>query len=146
MTTIWQKVTLQERVMGKIQHGADLLDELTKICHKNDIRLGRISALGAVKCARFGYYDQQAHEYRFMGLDRPLEIINLTGNVSLKEQKPFVHAHITFAGEDGTAYGGHLAQGTIVFACEFVIEIFNGPKFERNFDRITGLALWGAND
>jgi hypothetical protein len=35
-----------------------------------------------------------------------------------------------------------LAPGTIVFACECVIEKFEGPILERGFDEETGLPLW----
>ena len=33
-----------------------------------------------------------------------------------------VHAHVTLGDAEGRAFGGHLAAGTPVFACEFVIQ------------------------
>ena len=140
--TIKKKVKSKELFMGKLSYGCDLLEELTAICQKEDIRLGRIEALGAVQKAHIGFYDQQTREYQFHTLSRPLEITKLIGNVSLKEANPFVHAHITLADEEGKAFGGHLAPGTVVFACEFIIESFDGPEFERGFDEETGLPLW----
>ena len=53
-----------------------------------------------------------------------------------------VHAHLTLADEDGSAYGGHLMPGTEVFACEIILEAFEGPGFERRLDHETGLPLW----
>ena len=53
-----------------------------------------------------------------------------------------VHAHITLADENQKSYGGHLAAGTIVFACEVVIYSFKGPEFMRDYDEETGLPLW----
>ena len=53
-----------------------------------------------------------------------------------------VHAHITVADSDGKAFGGHLAPGTIVFACEFVITALNGPQLTRDHDDQTHLPLW----
>jgi len=64
------------------------------------------------------------------------------GNVSLKDNSPFVHAHITLADKKANAYGGHLASGTVVFACEFMLEVFDGPVLQRDFDETTGLFLW----
>lgn len=128
--------------MGKLSYGCDLLEELTSICQKENIRLGRIEALGAVQEARLGFYDQQTREYQFHTFAQPLEITKLIGNISLKDGNPFVHAHITLADDEGRAFGGHLAPGTVVFACEFVIESFDGPVFERGFDEETGLPLW----
>ena len=143
---IIRKVKSSRFFMGKLDHGSDLLEEITAICQKEDIRLGRIEALGAVKRACLGFYDQQSREYQFLELNEPLEITNLVGNVSLKDGNPIVHAHITLADESGKAYGGHLAPGTIVFACELSLESFDGPSFERGLDHKTGLPLWTMSD
>jgi predicted DNA-binding protein with PD1-like motif len=143
---IMKKVNSSRLFMGKLNHDCDLLEEITAICRKEDIRLGRIEALGAVKRACLGFYDQQSREYQFLELNEPLEITNLVGNVSLKEGNPIVHSHITLADEAGKAYGGHLAPGTIVFACELFLESFDGPSFERNFDHETGLPLWTMSE
>ena len=140
--TSTQQIQSGGLIMGKLGHGGDMLEEITGICTRENIRLGRIEAIGAVRRARLAYYDQQEREYRYFTIDRPLEITKLTGNVSIKEGKPMVHAHITLADEDGKMYGGHLGPGTLVFACELIIESFIGPDFERGYDEQTGLALW----
>ena len=140
--TITKEVKSREIFMGKLSYGCDLLEELTSVCQKENIQLGRIEALGAVQKAHIGFYDQQTREYRFLTLPQSLEITKLIGNVSLKDGNPFVHAHVTLADEEGKAFGGHLAPGTVVFACEFIIESFDGPVFERGFDEETGLPLW----
>jgi predicted DNA-binding protein with PD1-like motif len=128
--------------MGKLAHGADLWEELTDICIREEIRLGRIEAFGAVQKAKLGFYHQKTRNYESFALDRPLEITKLIGNISLKEGKPMVHAHVTLADKDGSAYGGHLMPGTIIFACEFLIQVFEGPIFNRKLDEQTGLPLW----
>jgi predicted DNA-binding protein with PD1-like motif len=53
-----------------------------------------------------------------------------------------IHTHITFADEKGNACGGHLAKGTIVFACEFIIQAFDGSELIREYDEKTTLRLW----
>lgn len=141
MATICE-VKAVKMFMGKLAHGADLLEEITKICVDQDICIGRVEALGAVKKARLGYYNQKNQEYHFFDLDQTLEITNLTGNISIKDGAPVVHAHVTLSDKDGHAYGGHLAPGTIVFAGEVAIQVLEGKKFERGFDQETGLPLW----
>jgi len=130
------------RLMGRLTHGADLLEELTGICIEKGIRLGRVEALGAVQKACIGYYDQNEREYMFNDLNEPLEILKVTGNVSIKDGAPVIHAHITLADSQGRAFGGHLAPGTIVFACEYIIEILDGEDLVRSFDQETDLPLW----
>ena len=145
MATI-REVNAVKMFMGKLAHGADLLEEITEICIEQNICLGRIEALGAVQNARLGYYNQQDHVYHFFDLDQTLEITNLIGNISIKDGAPIVHAHVTLSDKDGHAYGGHLAPGTIVFACEVVIQALDGPNFERGLDQKTGLPLWKMNE
>jgi len=139
---IYNEIKLVKTFIGKLQFGGDLLEELTSICEENNIRLGRVEALGAVKKGRIGFYDQQAREYNFLEIGKPLEITKLIGNISLRDGKPMVHAHITLSDSQGNAYGGHLAPGTIVFACEFIMNSYDGPDHIRDYDEQTGLPLW----
>ena len=49
---------------------------------------------------------------------------------------------MTLSDEKGNAFGGHLAQGTVIFACEIIVHAFEGPKLTRSYDETTGLPLW----
>ncbi|MGQ9662973.1 MAG: PPC domain-containing DNA-binding protein [Kiritimatiellia bacterium] len=129
-------------LMGRLTYGRDLLEELTEICQAQDVHLGRLEAIGAVQSARIGFYDQRNQKYSFVTVEQPLEIISLIGSISLKDGKPFVHAHIALADAAGKTYGGHLAPGTVVFAGEFVLVQFDGPALVRSQDEQTGLQLW----
>lgn len=128
--------------MGKLERGDDLLESISFFCKEKRIRLGRVEAIGAVEKAVLGYYDQNRKEYDFFAIDSPHEITSLVGNISLRDGIPMVHAHVTLADEKGMVRGGHLAPGTIVFACELIIEAFEGPDFRRALDKKTGLPLW----
>ena len=141
MTTL-KKVKPAGEYMGRLRHGRDLLEEITDFCIREKIRLARIEALGAVQKARLAYYNQETRGYQFFDIQRRLEITKLTGNVSIKDGSPMVHAHITLADEEGRCFGGHLAQGTVIFACEVIVQAFSGPLFERRHDSDTGLPLW----
>ena len=131
-------------LMGRLPKACDLLAELTRICQENQITLGEVRALGAVEQAKVGYYDMLSRQYQWLELDQELEILALVGNVSLKDGEVFVHAHITLGDSQGRAFGGHLAEGTKVFACEYVIrEYKSDTPLERVWDEPTGLYLWG---
>jgi predicted DNA-binding protein with PD1-like motif len=143
---VMKKVKPMQVFIGRLTHGGDLLEEISNICLKENIQLGWFEALGAVKRARLAFYNQETHEYEFFVIDQPLEITKLAGDVSLKDGHPFIHAHITLSDKSGKAYGGHLAPGTVVFACEFKLEVFDGPGIKRVFDEATGLSLWTMAD
>lgn len=136
-------LTAGRKLMGRLTQGADLLEALEEQCRLHHITLGEIRALGAVAKARIAYYKQDLQKYMFLDLDRPLEILSLIGNISLKDGQPMVHAHVTLGDEEGRAFGGHLAPGTQIFACEFVIQEGTSEKvFQRALDAETGLFLW----
>jgi predicted DNA-binding protein with PD1-like motif len=137
-----RQVEFGKGFMGRLTYGADLLRELTALCSERDVQCGRIEAIGAVQRARIGVYNQSTREYEFRTLDRPLEITTLIGNVSLKHEKPMIHAHITLGDHEGKAYGGHLASGTVVFACEYILQRIEGDAYVREVDEETGLPLW----
>ena len=136
------ETTSGRRIMGKLDHGADLLESLTSVCGDNGIRLGRVEAIGAMQNAVTGFYNQESREYEYQEIDKPVELLALVGNVSLKDGEPIVHAHVTLSDSDGNAIGGHLGPGTIVFACDFMIEEFHGEDLSRGMDEETGLPLW----
>jgi len=137
-----RKIISKEVIIGKLDHNKDLLEEITKICLNEGIKLGRVEALGAVKRARIAFYNQKRKIYEFIEINKPMEITKLSGNISIKDQVPMVHAHLTLADSKGNVFGGHLAPGTIIFACEIIIEKYEGPLLERGFDETTGLPLW----
>jgi predicted DNA-binding protein with PD1-like motif len=120
----------------------DLLGQLTEYCNAKEIDAGEVTALGAVTEATIGFYDQDQEYYGETDIDKPMEIIQATGNVSYLDGERFVHMHGTFADEDGEVHAGHLVEGCSVFAGEATIKEFEGPKLDRVNDPATGLTLW----
>ena len=129
--------------VGQLRMGSDLYDSVSKICIQEDIKIGRVTALGAVSQATVAYFDQKKKTYLPITFKKQLEILNCTGNVSVRDGKPFVHMHATFSDRKGNAFGGHVTPGTTVFACELTIEEFEGDLLERNLEEKSGLNLWG---
>ena len=136
------EVHSQKYFMGRLNYGDDLLGVLTQTCQDLKISLGHVQAIGAVQKAVLGYYHQEQKSYHTIHLDQHLEIVQLTGNISLKDAVPFVHAHLTLSDASGRTYGGHLFPGTLIFACEVFIHAVQGSPFERVLDATTGLPLW----
>ena len=132
-----------KELMVRLRHDADLIQSITELATSKGIEAGSFTAIGALKRAKLGYYDQKNHKYREMGIESPHEVVSCVGNVSLSEGKPFVHAHVVLADEKGDTKAGHLLQGT-VFAAEVHLRQLEGLKLERKRDEVTGLWLWGT--
>ena len=135
---------LKRTFVGQLPNGADLLDGLTAIVKREDIRMGRLSAIGATTHAVVAYYDQNAQIYNPLEFTGGMEILSLTGNVSVRDGSPFVHAHIVLGDKEGKLFGGHVMKGTIVYALEVFIEEYEGDWLERKHDALTGLYLWSG--
>lgn len=126
----------------RLNKGEDLLEQLQEFCHNNQVKCATLNAIGAVSGATYSFFDQKKKKYIKVHKEEDLEILNLTGNVSLMDDKPMVHAHITLSGENGVAIGGHMMQGCTVYACEvFLQELVGEPKIRKS-DKAAGLLLW----
>jgi len=128
--------------MGRLPYGGDMLNSLTEFIKEKEIKKGQVQVIGAVQRAVIGFYDQDKGEYSMVEFDKHMEVLSLIGNISLKDGIPFIHAHITLGDGQGKSYGGHLMEGTIVFAGEFIIREFEGNDLVRTYDEQTGLTLW----
>jgi hypothetical protein len=128
-------------VIVSLEHDADVIRSITELARSRGVEAGSFTAIGALKCARLGYFDQKRREYREMKVDMPHEMASCVGNISLKDGEPFVHAHVVLADEAGNTKAGHLFEG-IVFAAEVHLHQLEGPKLERRHDEVSGLSLW----
>lgn len=133
--------------MGRLEKGADIISSLEAFCAERQIKAAWINLLGALDKATISYYDQEKHQYFHRELSGEYEIISCSGNISLKDGKPFAHLHIVLSGTDYQAIGGHLWPNTVsVFAAEFAIFKLDGEAGTEDLARCpdveTGLALW----
>ena len=128
--------------VGRLEAGSDLVEEIERYCAEQGILAAQVTAIGAVRRARYAYYEQDDHRYLELETDTHHEIVGFTGNVSLKDDRPFLHAHATFADATGACVGGHLLRGIEVFAAEVMIREVAGVSLVRMPDEETGLALW----
>lgn len=133
---------IKRTVIGQLSHGSDLLESLTEFVQRENIRLGRVQAIGATTHAVVAFYDQQTKVYNPLEFPGGMEILNLNGNVSMRDGKPFVHVHILLGDAEGKVFGGHLLPGTKLFACEVTIDELDGEELDRARDERTGLHLW----
>jgi len=130
-----------KELIVRLNYDADLIQSITELARSKGVEAGSFTAIGALKRAKLGYYDQRSQEYREIRIDSPHEMASCMGNISLKDGEPFTHVHVVLADEMGNTKAGHLLEG-IVFAAEVHLRQLEGPKLERKYDELTGLSLW----
>ncbi len=136
------KYDVREVILGRIPKGNDVLEYLQNVAEKHNIQMGIISLVGTVEEGVLGFYHQDKQEYDSLYFDRHMEIVQGTGNISLKDGKPFVHLHMSLGDDEGKVFGGHVLPGNRIFAAEYAVYILDGEPLERKIDLDTGLALW----
>ena len=123
-----------------MEKGEEIMASIISFCHENNIRNGTITAIGAAKNLKLGYYDILSGKYICEDFEDEYEITSLNGNISLLDGNPFPHIHIQISGRDFKCIGGHLFSAIVSITCEFIIESFDSG-FSRKADTETGLNL-----
>ncbi len=114
-------------LMVRLDHDAEILSQITHLASKEKICFGVFGIIGALKQAELSYYDQKSLEYRKMLVEGPTELISASGNISLKNDQPFVHAHAVLSDQNVRVWGGHLSKGTIFAAELYLLELLGSP-------------------
>lgn len=125
----------------RVPRGADLVEYLTALAARKRIRCGAVSVIGATHVATIGTFDQRRLAYVKKTFRGEMEIVSCTGNVSVKDGKPFLHLHAVLGDTKLRCYGGHLFPGSKVFSAEAHIVELSGARV-REPDPETGLSLW----
>ena len=128
--------------VGRLATGSDLVAEIERYCAEQSVVAAQVIVIGAVRAAAYAYYEQDDHRYLELASATHHEIVGFVGNVSLRDGRPFLHAHATFADASGASVGGHLLRGCEVFAAEAMIRELGDVSLVRAHDEETGLALW----
>ena len=114
---------------------------LLLIANNEEIKSGWINGIGAIYDIEIGYFDIDKKDYVKRKFNGHYELLSLSGNISIKEGKIFVHTHITFSDTDYKVMGGHLFDAKIAAAGEFVIDSFD-LTIKREYNKDIGLHLW----
>lgn len=120
--------------------GDELVDELTRFAAEHGIAAARFTAIGAMSAATLGYFDIDKQAYEHIPVSQQVEVLTMAGDITLKDGKPKVHAHIVLGRRDGSTCGGHLISGHVRPTLE--VMLVESPRhLARTFDERFGLAL-----
>lgn len=124
----------------KIEKGEKVIETITNFCNSEEIQNATFTGIGAVEWLSCGYYALEEQKYYFTEYDQLVEVASLTGNVTLKDQKPFVHMHGVFTDTTNTALGGHVEEMRVGVVLEVVLTPLSST-IERAHDDCIGLYL-----
>jgi hypothetical protein len=121
--------------------GDELAKGLLSFAQEQKLSAASFKAVGALSSVRLGWLNWESKQYEpSVILDEQVELLSLIGDVALKDDKPFVHAHVVIGKKDGTAHGGHLLEARVRPTCEAVLTE-SPTHLQRVIDPGTGFAL-----
>lgn len=128
----------------RLNYGEELKGEIEKFCVDHSANAGSINVVGSANEIELAFYGAEKNEYNTRVFKEPLEILTITGNVSIKEGKQFLHAHGVFGRPSMEVIGGHIMRCIISYTCEVYLTKIEG-SIERKYDEVTGLYLMCPN-
>lgn len=123
-----------------LKAGDSVADEILAIAAKEGIKTAQVTAIGGVSKLRVAYFDHHSKKYEEHDYEEFLEVTGLVGNITVKDGKPFLHAHATFGRRDMSVIGGHLVSATAFPLLEVVVTPTDNTA-TREFDESVGLSL-----
>jgi len=119
--------------------GEEIMSGLQEYLEENVIKAAHIAGLGAADLIVIAYYNIDTKEYERHTIEEELEILNLNGNVGVKEDgATVIHIHGTFGKKDLSVIGGHIFSMRVSGAGEIHLRKFSG-QIDRAYDEPTGL-------
>jgi len=126
----------------RIDRGEEVISSLTEFCKKENIPSGQITGLGATDKVVIGLYSVATREYHKTELSGEMEITSLIGNISSKNNEPYLHLHINVCNPKMQIFGGHLNECYISATCELVVTPGDAIIGRRLDTEETGLNLY----
>jgi predicted DNA-binding protein with PD1-like motif len=128
-------------VVARLDKGEEIIAKIIEISEKENIKLGNISAIGAVNEFEIGLFDITEKKYYPNSYKGDFEIVSLIGNLSQMNGKTYIHAHMSAGDKENKMYGGHLNKAIVSATCEINIRVIEG-LVDREFSKEIGLNLF----
>ena len=129
------------KIYLRVDRGEEVLEKITEVALKENITLASVQAIGATDKFTVGLYSVSEKKYSSKTYEGEFEIVSLLGNITRKDDKPYIHLHIACGDENNHVFGGHLNYCRISATFECVITLSDG-KITRKVDEKTGLTVF----
>lgn len=123
-----------------LKSGEEVINNLMAFAKKEKVSICQFTAIGAFSETVVGFFDFSVKDYKKIFFDEQMEVLTLSGDISLFKDDYKIHAHVILGKEDGSAHGGHLIKATVHPTLEIILN--ESPAYlQRQIDDETGLAL-----
>ena len=128
-------------LLVKLERGDEIMDSLRNLAEKENINFAQVNGIGLVEEVEIGLFDFKTRKYKHKKLSGEYELTSLMGNITIKENNPFIHMHVNISDDNYKCFGGHLFHAKITVTGELFVIVLK-DKVERKFNEFIGLHLW----
>lgn len=117
----------------RFEDGKDVIESLKRVAREHRVQSGMIlSGIGMIRDFEISFYSREKGSYVTDQFNEPVELLSLSGNISLRNNETFFHLHVALAKQDKSAIGGHLKKATVHNTLEGIIVKFSEIKLTRD--------------
>jgi predicted DNA-binding protein with PD1-like motif len=123
-----------------LNSGEETMQCLKTFATEQRLHAASFTAVGAFSDTTVGFFDFAVKDYKKIAFKEQMEVLSVTGDISLYEDKPKIHAHVVLGRADGSAHGGHLVTGIVHPTLELILT--ETPAYlKREMDEDSGIPL-----
>lgn len=115
----------------RLNVGDEIIGSLSSLCETENIKSATVQGIGAVNDVTVGYYSLEDNKYFTQTFNHQFEMIALNGNITRKDNEPYLHLHIALSDENYKFFGGHLNRAVISITAEIYVTTLNGEVNRR---------------
>ena len=123
-----------------LETGDEFIESLSSFAEANGLTAASFTGIGALRKVVLGYFEWDRKEYKRIPIEEQVEVLALTGDVSLDKGRPKLHAHVVLGKPDGSAWGGHVMEAHVRPTLELVVRE-TPATLRRAYDPESGLNL-----
>ncbi|MEH3093277.1 MAG: DNA-binding protein [Agrobacterium cavarae] len=105
-----------------LNDGEEAFGAITKFCEEQNITGASLTAIGAFKRAKLGFFDFTQKRYIDIPVDTQSEVLSAIGDMAVDDEgKASLHMHAVLGFADGSTKGGHFISGIVHPTLEIII-------------------------
>jgi hypothetical protein len=120
--------------------GDEVMSGLTDFARENKVTSASFTAIGAFSHATVAWFDDSRKEFKLIPIKQQVELVSMIGDITLVNNKPAVHTHVSVASSDGTVRGGHVINAFVFPTLELFMTVYPTPLHKQP-DEATRLEL-----
>lgn len=123
-----------------LESGEEVKEQLMAFVKEQKLSASQFTAIGAFSETTVGFFDFSIKDYKKTHFNEQMEVLALTGDITLYKDEYKIHGHIVLGKEDATAHGGHLMKGIVHPTLEIILT--ESPAYlKREMDKELGIPL-----